>query len=128
MDNEALDILKALQSDMKTFQSDMKAMRTDIKSMQSDMKSMQSDIKSIQSDINTLNVKVDKLESQVDENTKILKSLEHASEVNAAERDKTNLAIARIEGNIEALRKDVTNVEIITSSNWNDIAKLKAVK
>jgi len=29
---------------------------------------------------------------------------------------------------IDDLRKDITNVEIITSSNWNDIAKLKAVK
>ena len=29
---------------------------------------------------------------------------------------------------IKDLRKDITNVEIITSSNWNDIAKLKSVK
>jgi hypothetical protein len=29
---------------------------------------------------------------------------------------------------MKALRKDITNVEIITSSNWNEIAKLKAVK
>ncbi|MGH4125885.1 MAG: hypothetical protein ACREV6_23490 [Clostridium sp.] len=36
--------------------------------------------------------------------------------------------ITHIKGNVEALRKDILNVEIITSSNWNDIAKLKAVK
>ncbi|MCR1900194.1 hypothetical protein NSA47_14600 [Irregularibacter muris] len=29
---------------------------------------------------------------------------------------------------IKELRKDVNNVEIITSSNWNDIAKLKSIK
>lgn len=29
---------------------------------------------------------------------------------------------------IDELRKDLTNVEIITSSNWNEIAKLKKIK
>lgn len=29
---------------------------------------------------------------------------------------------------IEELRQDLTNVEIITSSNWNEIAKLKKAK
>lgn len=29
---------------------------------------------------------------------------------------------------IEGLRQDLTNVEIITSSNWNEIAKLKKAK
>ena len=29
---------------------------------------------------------------------------------------------------IEELRQDLTNVEIITSSNWNEIAKLKQTK
>jgi hypothetical protein len=36
--------------------------------------------------------------------------------------------IVHIKGDVEALRKDISNVEIITSSNWNDIAKLKAIK
>ena len=34
--------------------------------------------------------------------------------------------IAHIQGDLKALSKDVSNVEIITSSNWNDLAKLKA--
>ena len=29
---------------------------------------------------------------------------------------------------VEAVKKDITNVEVITASNWADIAKLKAVK
>ena len=36
--------------------------------------------------------------------------------------------INHIKGDVEALRKDLANVEIITSSNWNEIAKLKLVK
>jgi len=36
--------------------------------------------------------------------------------------------IVHIKGDVEGLRKDLANVEIITSSNWNDIAKLKLAK
>jgi len=36
--------------------------------------------------------------------------------------------ISHIKGDVEAIRKDISNVEIITSSNWNDIAKLKSIK
>lgn len=39
-------------------------------------------------------------------------------------RDKLDI----ISNEVSQIRKDITNVEIITSSNWNDIAKLKAVK
>ncbi|MFT8315957.1 MAG: hypothetical protein ABF633_17170 [Clostridium sp.] len=68
------------------------------------------------------------IKTQLDENTQILKALEHKADVNKAEHDKMSNDIAHIKGDIEGLRKDITNVEIITSSNWNDIAKLKSVK
>lgn len=69
-----------------------------------------------------------RLESKVDENTQILRALEYSAKVNKAEQDKIVNDISHIKGDVEALRKDINNVEIITSSNWNDIAKLKAVK
>jgi len=46
-----------------------------------------------------------------------LKALEHKSEVNKAEYDKMGNDIAQIICGVEALRKDISNVEIITSSN-----------
>ncbi len=33
-----------------------------------------------------------------------------------------------LKDSINELRKDLTNVEIITSSNWNEIAKLKKIE
>lgn len=68
------------------------------------------------------------IKTELDENTQILKALEHKADVNKSEHDKMSNDIAHIKGDIEGLRKDITNVEIITSSNWNDIAKLKSVK
>lgn len=68
------------------------------------------------------------LNTKLDENTQILRALGHSAQVNKAEHDKMDNDIVHIKGDVEALRKDISNVEIITSSNWNDIAKLKAIK
>ena len=78
--------------------------------------------------ISTLAEKVDIQGSQIRENTQILKALEHLAQVNKAEHDKMSFNIAEISGEIKAIRKDLSNVEIITASNWGDLAKLKAVK
>jgi hypothetical protein len=69
-----------------------------------------------------------RLESKVDENTQILRALEHSSQVNKAEHDKMANDIAHIKGDVEALRKDISTVEIVTANNYADIARLKAVK
>ena len=69
-----------------------------------------------------------KLENQVTENTQILKALEHAAQVNKAEIDKMSFDIAEIKGEVSAIRKDLSAVEIITAKNWSDINYLKAIK
>ncbi|WP_010233854.1 hypothetical protein [Clostridium arbusti] len=71
---------------------------------------------------------LDKHTIVLDENTQILRALEHSSEVHKTEIDKANYVIANVEGNVKGIREDLTAVEIITSKNWNDISKLKAVK
>ncbi|MBZ9686794.1 hypothetical protein G9F72_010705 [Clostridium estertheticum] len=69
-----------------------------------------------------------RLEIRQNETYQIVKALEHSAEINKAEHDNMTNDISHIKGNVEAIRKDISNVEIITSSNWNDIAKLKSVK
>ena len=85
------------------------------------LKNMQSDIKEIKDDVKELKV-------QVKENAQILKALEHSSEVNKAEHDKIINNLAHVQGDIEGLRIDLTTMEIVTSKNWNDIARLKAIR
>jgi hypothetical protein len=38
------------------------------------------------------------------------------------------LEVAEIMGKIKAIRKDLSQVEMVTAFNWADIAKLKEVK
>jgi len=78
--------------------------------------------------ITTLSEKVDNQGTQIKENTQILKDLEHLAEINKAEHDKMSFNIAEISGDLKSIRKDLLNVELITASNWSDIARLKAVK
>ena len=85
------------------------------------LKKMDSRLDSIDSRLNIMDMKLD-------EHSQILRALEHSSEVNKSEHDKMSNDIAHVSGNVESIKKDLTNVEIITSSNWNDIAKLKAVR
>lgn len=75
-----------------------------------------------------VNEKLDKIDNQVEENTQILKALEHKSEVNKAEHDKMFIDIAKLTGNVKEIKDDMSTIEVIAAKNNLDIAKLKAVK
>jgi septal ring factor EnvC (AmiA/AmiB activator) len=75
-----------------------------------------------------LESKIDRVESRQDETYQIVKALEHSAEVNKAEQDKISNDIAHIKGDVEALRKDISTVEVVTANNYAYIAELKAVK
>ncbi|MCT4606149.1 MAG: hypothetical protein N4A64_08620 [Marinisporobacter sp.] len=83
-------------------------------------------LKKMDARLNNMDEKLDRIETQQIENTQILKALEHKAEVNQSEHDKMMLDIAESTGEIQGVRQDLTSVELITSKNWNDIAKLKS--
>ena len=87
---------------------------------------LKEELKPIRDDIQEIKSDTQGLKNQVSENTSILKALEHKTDVMRAEQEKMGNDIAHIQGDLKALSKDVSNVEIITSSNWNGLAKLKA--
>lgn len=75
-----------------------------------------------------INTKLDSIETQTKENTDMIKALRHSQEVNKATLDKISVDVAHIKGDVESIKKDICNVELITASNWADIAKIKAIK
>ena len=100
MDNEIIEILKRLENKFDT----------------------------LDSKFDTLDSKVNNLETKLDEHTLILRALEHSAEVNKAEHDKMSNDIAKIQGDVAGIRKDLSQVELVTANNWADIVKLKAVQ
>ncbi|EPY2273649.1 hypothetical protein ACXAUS_002517 [Clostridium sporogenes] len=69
-----------------------------------------------------------RLENKVDENTQILRALEHSAEVNKSEHDKMYNDIVHIKGDVKVIKNDLCRVEEATANNWADIAKLKSIK
>ena len=104
MDKEMLDILKRLET------------------------KMDQGLGRLETKIDKLETKVDNLETKLDEHTLILRALEYSAQVNKAEHDKTSNDIAKIQGDVTGIRKDLSQVELVTANNWADVVKLKAVK
>lgn len=78
-------------------------------------------LKAMQQDIKGLKESQERLENKIDgvvEQTADLLEF----------RTKITDTVQQIKIDVKAIKKDVTNVEVITASNWADIAKLKAVK
>ena len=100
MEKEILQILKELQSDMSSMKSDMSSMKSDMSSMK----------------------------SALDEHSEILRALEHKTDVISAEQENLKHTVAEVMGEVKSIRKDLSNLELITANNWSDIVKLKAVK
>lgn len=69
--------------------------------------------------------KLDTLEVKLDENTQILRALEHKAEVNKAEHDKMSNDIAHIQGDVKSIKNVIDIVEQVTAQNWVDITKMK---
>lgn len=96
---EILTEVKSMKTDMQSMKTDMQSMKTEIQSMKTDMLSMKTDISTIQQTMATKDelAKVSQemvTKSDIEENTAILRALEHASQVNAAEMEGLKLAVA----------------------------------
>lgn len=85
-------------------------------------------LEGLSNQITVLSEKVDNQGNQIKENTQILSALEHLAQVNKAEHDKMSFNIAEMSGKIEAFGRSLSNIELITASNWGDIVKLKSVR
>ena len=79
----------------------------------------------LETKVYSLETKVNSLETKLDEHTLILRALEHSAQVNKAEHDKMSNDIAKIQGDVAGIKKDLSQVEMVTANNWADIAKLK---
>ncbi|MCH3962942.1 MAG: hypothetical protein LKE46_01590 [Clostridium sp.] len=72
-----------------------------------------------------LDTKLEPIKSQLNENTQILRALEHSSEVSKAERDKISNDIAYIQGDIKSINENIDAVKEILGRHEVDITVLK---
>lgn len=81
------------------------------------LKRLENKFDALDSKFDTIDSKVNSIEIKLDEHTLILRALEHSAEVNKAEHDKMSNDIAKIQGDITGIKKDLSQVEIVTANN-----------
>ena len=89
--------------------------------IQSDIKDLQSDIKDLKDGQKNTNQRLDRIEKKLDA---VNDQTADLTEFKTKTKDKLN----NISSDVEDIKETMSTVEVITSKNWNDIAKLKAVK
>ena len=125
MEDKILQAIEGLKDD---FNRKFDSLTNKVDSQTNEFGSLTNKVDSLTNKVDALSEKVDNQGHQIKENTQILKALEHLAQVNKAEHDTMSFNIAEISGELKAIRKDLSNVEIITASNWGDIVKLKGVR
>jgi len=96
MDKEILEILKRLDEGQQRLEKGQKEFDTHLKTVDENLK---------------------RLETKIDEHTLTLRALEHSAQVNKAEHDKISNDIAKIQGNVAGIKKDLSQVEMVTANN-----------
>lgn len=129
MDNELKDMLikiiegqTELRNEVTGIKEDVTGMKKDISGLKDEVKKNSIKLEAIETKINTIaEVQSSHMEQNDRQHIEIIKPLGEKVDV-------IELAVKDISENVQNLKNDFNTVEVITSKNWNDIAKLKAVK
>lgn len=100
-----------IKEELKPINERLDSMQSQINSMQNQIDSMQDQINSMQDQIYSVKNEVSLIKAQVEENTQILRALEHKAEINKAEHDNFALQLANIEGNVNKIKNAVAKGE-----------------
>lgn len=132
MDMETRAFLENMSNNINTrfdsLDTKFEGLETKFEGLETKFEGLETKFEGLETKFEGLDTKFDGLSAQVKENTHMLKALEENAKVTRAEIEKIATDVVYMNGNIEALRKDVYNIEIITSNNWSDIIKLKAAR
>jgi len=71
--------------------------------------------------LDSTNERLDRIERKIDS---VIEQTADLTEFRTETKDKLEV----IENEVKGMRQDLNTVEIVTSKNWNEIARLKAVK
>lgn len=122
MDKETREFLETMQKGIEEFKNEMQEFR---KETNTRFDGVEDRFHGLEGQVKELKTGQEKLEigqEKLGKGQKEIKTLIEELDPKNANRH------LELKESIDGLRKDLTNVEIITSSNWNEIAKLKNVK
>lgn len=109
--NEIKQDVTTLKKDVTSLKEDVSTLKKDVNGLKKDVSGVKKDISALKEGQESMKEDIRILKSQTGENTQILQALMHASEVHKAENDKLNIDIAKTQGEVVALRKDLIKLK-----------------
>ncbi|QCX33153.1 hypothetical protein FDN13_05250 [Caloramator sp. E03] len=85
----------------------LKQLIVEVKGMNTRLDKIESRLDRMETDIKVLKEDQQLMKSQLNENTSILKALEHKADINKAEHDNFTIQLARIEGSVNEIKSEV---------------------
>ncbi len=120
--------ISGIHNEITGLKSDMKSMKSEAKGMKSEIKGIKTEIKDMKADMSIMKTEMSNMNGRMDEQTMILRALEHSAEVNKSTHDVMQNDIAHIKGDVENIKDRIWTVEVVTAGNWKDIAQLRMAK
>lgn len=129
MDKEIRNFLETMQNGMNEFRSEFQDFRKEttkrFEGLEKDVKGLDKRFEGLEKDVKGLDKRVEGLE----ENLKDLKEGQEEIKTIIGQLDPLNAnRHLELKDSIEQLRKDLSTVEIVTASNYSDIARLKNIR
>lgn len=113
MEEKILEILKKMDARFDKMDARLDKMDARLDKMDARLDRMDARFEKVEEEIGEIKTEVVAIKTQQEENTLILRALEHKADVNKAEHDKMILEISGISGDVKSLRKDVSKVEVV---------------
>ncbi len=127
IDNVRTELTSEIQSVRSDLTSEIQSVRTELKA---EIQDVRTGLKAEIQDVRT------ELKAEIQENRKSILRIETKIESEISDkiralydgREVTNDKLEKISGNIEDIKETLSNVELITASNWRDLTKLKSIR
>ena len=133
MDNKMFELMEKMYIEFSSFKTDI---TTEVKGIRQDLNGVREDVKALKEDVRKNTLQLESISNKLEIVAEVQKS--HIEQNEKAHNDiisnlgdkidVVELAIKDTSKDVIEIKNGLTNVEIITSSNWNEIAKLKAVR
>lgn len=121
MDKEVLDVLKSIQSETAGLKTDIKDLKTDVSGLKADVSDLKTDVTGLKTDVSDLKNGQNRIEKKLDA---VYDQTPDLTELRIEMKDFKS----KTYDELDDIKDNLNNVEVITASNWKDISKIKAVK
>ena len=128
MENQILEMLKSMDSKFDKIDKRLDGIDKRLDGIDKRLDGIDKRLDKVEQRLDKVEQRLDGVEQRQDEMYTILRGMEEKFETNKAEHDRMSVDIAEIKGDVKTIRKDLSQVEMVTANNWADIAKLKAIK